>query len=131
MKFISGFAGAAIVAALVLSGCNTAGHYQGAALRPAIMLDAPHEVAVGESQRIVAHTQDTAGAKSIQWTVEPNTARVTAENSTSGQSAMFTSNQRGRYIVTARVDMGNNQMPVENSTTIDVIGGAQANEMNR
>jgi len=129
MKAFTGFLCATALTALMAGGCTSAGHYRTASLQPGIMLDGPRQVSVGEQERLVAHTQDTAGARGVQWTVEPSTARITPENNTAGQTAMFSANQRGRYIITARVDMGNGQAPVEKSTTIDVVGGgAMVNE---
>jgi hypothetical protein len=128
MKLFSGILGAVVLAALLPAGCNTAGHYEAGALKPAIMLEGPRQVSVGESQRLVAHTTDSAGAKSIQWSVEPTTAKITPESNSAGQSAMFQSSQMGRYIVKARIDPGNGGVPLESATTVDVVGGmASAN----
>jgi len=121
MKTLSALLCAAAVA--LVGGCNSAGSYKASALQPAIILDGPKQVSIGEQQRLIAHTHDTAGARNVQWLVEPSTARITPEGNSAGQTAMFSATQRGRYIVTARVEMGNGMNPVESSTTIDVVGG--------
>ena len=126
MNAFSGLLAATVVTALMAGGCNSMEkmvHSKPAALEPAISLEGPRQVAPGELQRVIAHTKDTAGSRAVQWMVEPSTARITPENSTAGQTAMFTANQRGRYIITARVEMGNGQPPVQSSTTVDVVGG--------
>ena len=66
--------------------------------------------------------------KSIQWTVEPTTAKVTPEGNTAGQSAMFQANQAGRYIVKARIDPGNDApCRWKAATTVDVVGTVTSN----
>jgi hypothetical protein len=127
MKLFSSICGAVVLAALLPAACTTAAHYEASALKPSIEVYGPGKVSVGESQRIVAHTTDSAGAKSIQWTVEPTTAKVTPEGNTAGQSAMFQANQAGRYIVKARIDPGNGAMPMESATTVDVVGTVTSN----
>jgi hypothetical protein len=118
---------AAVLSALITTGCNTAGHYEANALRPGVALEAPHEVQVGESQRVVAHTTDLAAAKSIQWVSDTPGVTLQPEGQFGNQSAMFRADHPGKYIVRVRIDPGNGALPVEKEAAIDVVGRVAEN----
>jgi len=120
MKLCSGILSAAVLVAAVTAGCNESPSRM-TRIEPAIQLGPSRTIQAGESARLTARTENLVGTHALQWSVSPNVARITPENQSNGQTALFSSDQPGVYVVTARADMGNGQV-IASDTTITVNG---------
>lgn len=114
----------AILAAAALSvgvvACTEAPRRHAGKTEPAIMVTpATGRIQVGESKRLTAQTMNLVGAGNIRWNVSPNAGRIASDGN--GQTALFTADQPGTYLITASADAGNGRI-VSSDTTITVDG---------
>lgn len=125
MKLFTGILATAVLSASLMTGCSMSPKSEAAA-QPMIKLTAMnHNIETGTTTRVTAHSANLVGARNIQWTVSPNVANIRPD-SNSGQTAIFSANQAGTYIVKASADLGNGQW-VSDETTITVNGVLGAN----
>jgi hypothetical protein len=120
MKLFSGALAATVLAAALATGCSETPHRY-SEIRPSLHVTPVQTMQVGESRRVAVTTQNLVGARAIRWDVSPTNGRIQLEQGTSGQTALFTADQPGTYIITASADMGNGQM-VSDQTTVTVNG---------
>lgn len=110
---------------LMLGGCAT-NPSTSAVAEPGIKVTtSAHNIETGTSARVTAHTMNLVGAGNVRWTVSPNVGRVNIDT-THGQSAIFTADQAGTYIVKAAVNAGNGEW-VSDSVDITVHGVTNPN----
>jgi hypothetical protein len=118
-------ASAVAVTMLMLGGCAT-NPTSGAAAEPGLKVStSAHNIESGTSARVTAHTMNLVGSGNVRWSVSPNVGHVQVDT-THGQSAIFSADQAGTYIVKAAVDAGNGQW-VSDSVDITVHGVTDAN----
>jgi hypothetical protein len=121
MKLFSSALAVAVLAAAMATGCTEAPNMRSSRLDPSIHLSPPTSIEAGTSTRVSAKTENLVGARNIRWTVSPSTGRLQAEEQTNGQSAVFSANEPGTYVISATADMGNGKM-ITADTNITVKG---------
>jgi hypothetical protein len=120
MKLSSGALISAMVAAAVATGCSeTPRRYT--EIRPSIDMMPVQTMQAGETRRITIRTENLVGAQAISWSVSPDAGRISPEQQAHGQSAIFTSEQPGTYVISASADLGNGRV-VSDQTTVTVHG---------
>jgi len=128
MKLFSALLASSVLAAALATGCAESPTASNKALEPAIELSSPTAMQTGESRRIIAATQNLVGAHELRWTVTPSGGgQVRSEQQNAGQSAIFSAQQPGVYVITASADAGNGRM-ISNSTTVTVNGQPMTSE---
>ena len=120
MKLFSGAFAAAIVAAALATGCSESPQRY-SEIHPSLEVGPKRTIEVGESARLMATSHNLIGAKQLQWTVTPNVGKITVERDADSQTALFSADQPGVYVITATADMGNGRM-ISNDTTVTVNG---------
>jgi hypothetical protein len=119
MKSVTASLAAVLIAAATLAtACTTSPAMRSSRLDPAINLNGPRTIEAGESTHITAQTENLVASRGIQWSASPNVAKIQREDN-SGQSALFTADQPGTYVVTAFADTANGGR-VESRTTVTV-----------
>jgi hypothetical protein len=116
-----GLIAAALFSAL-LAACTTSPSTSNHDTDPTIYTSANHNsIMVGESVTVTAKTTNLAGSGDVKWTVIPSGsgAKVTPDRNTHNQTALFSADQPGNYVVKAVVDGGKNG-PVSSETTVTV-----------
>jgi hypothetical protein len=112
---------AATVIAAAGFGCAMEPHHV-ATLSPGVRVDTTrHNIMVGESARIVAHTMDVAGGSAIKWSVSPNVGKIQMETK-AGESAIFSADQPGSYVINAAVQRPDGTWVTSPDTAITVNG---------
>jgi len=125
MKLHSCLLASSVLAMTLLGGCATNPH-TGAAAEPALKVStSSHNIDSGTSARVIAHTVNLVGSGNVRWSVSPNVGHIDVD-SQHGQTAVFTADQAGTYIVKAAVDAGNGQW-VSDSVDITVHGVTDSN----
>ena len=120
MKIFSGALVATVLAAALATGCSETPHRY-SEIRPSLHVAPVQTMQVGESRRVSITTENLVGARAIRWDVSPTNGRIQVEQNANGQTALFTADQPGTYIITASADMGNGQM-ISDQTTVTVHG---------
>ena len=125
MKLHYGFLASSVLAISLLGGCATNPH-SGAAAAPDLRVrTSAHNIESGTSARVTALTSNLVGTGNIRWSVSPNVGHIQVD-SAHGQTAIFSADQAGTYIVKAAADTGNGEW-VSDSVDITVHGVTDSN----
>lgn len=120
MKRFSGALVATLIAAALATGCSeTPRRYT--EIRPSIDMMPVQTMQAGETRRVTIRTENLVGAQAINWSVSPDAGRISPEQQANGQSAIFTAEQPGTYVISASADLGNGRV-VSDQTTVTVHG---------
>jgi len=101
MKLLSTILAASVVSAALI-GCAGEPRHMSMSEPKVVIEPARRTVMTGESSRLVAHTMDVAGSSDVKWSVSPNVGKIQVDNK-SGDSALFSADQPGTYVINARV----------------------------
>src|SRR5271170_2028900 len=125
MKLLSGVLASSVLALAVLGGCAMNPGNQAAAAPSLKVVTSSHNIDAGTSARVTAETANVVGNGDIKWSVTPNVGSVTSD-SAHGQTAVFSANQAGTYVVKAAIDVGNGNW-VSDTADITVNGVTDSN----
>jgi len=119
MKILSILSASLVTAALI--GCASEPRHM-SMTEPSVKIVTTHQtVMVGESTRLLAHTMDVAGSSAVQWKVSPSGAKIQTDTK-SGESALFSADQPGTYILNAMVQSPDGNWVTSPDITITVNG---------
>jgi hypothetical protein len=125
MKLLSGVLASSVLALAVLGGCAMNPSNQAAAAPSLKVVTSSHNIDAGTSARVTAETANVVGSGDIKWTVTPDVGHVKTD-STHGQTAVFSADQPGTYVVKAAIDVGNGNW-VSDTADITVNGVTDSN----
>lgn len=119
----TGLLAASVLSLFVVVGCSESKKAtSNITPEPAITASATrHDMYAGESVMLTAKTINLAGAKEIKWSVSPNVGSIKPELGRTSQQALFTTEQPGVYVITAKATSPEGST-VSSSTTITVSG---------
>lgn len=115
MKLFPATLAAALFAATLVAGCGEIAHST-ADVRPTINVTPGRTIQAGETTRVTATTRNLVGVRAIRWNVSPNDGRIQVEAESNGQTALFSADRPGNYMVSATADLGNGQMLTDHTT---------------
>lgn len=121
--FQTGLLAASVLTLFVVVGCEQ-GPKKTADLtpEPAIRATASRrDMIAGESVMLTAKTMNLVGTKEIQWSVSPQAGSIKPEHGLSNQQALFTTDQPGVYVITAKATAPDGRT-VSSDTSITVSG---------
>ncbi len=128
MKLLSGAFAAAILAAALATGCSEPPqrysseiHQNSTEIHQSLDVGPKRTIEVGESARLMATSHNLIGVKQLTWTVTPSVGKVTVEKYADSQTALFSADQPGVYVITASADLGNGRV-ISSDTTVTVNG---------
>ena len=125
MKLLSGLLASSVLAVVVLGGCAMNPGNSAAAAPSLKVITSSHNIDAGTSARVTAETVNLVGTGDVKWSVSPDVGHIKVD-SEHGQTAVFSADQAGTYVVKAAVDAGNGNW-VSDTTDITVTGVTDSN----
>lgn len=123
MKWVhTGLVAASVLSLGMVVGCSSTPRSQTEMTKPAITTAATRQnIVAGESVMVTANTVNLVGSNGVRWSVTPSGANLQPQQDTAGQTALFSANQPGTYVVRAEAQ-GADGRTASSETTITVSG---------